>query len=231
MPSITSYFCIDVSRGTAYGLCVSQVLFTIACILYSPRREIVVYTLKTPNNTTNLHADELHVHVQWTFACLSFLAFFFSMQTMHYTDAEVAITDYNYDFIENNAMWDNMFWFYCLGSHFLLFGIVMNTSDVYCLALCTIIATYTLSRLCLPRNNQAHMTRDNLLLLVYVMHCYLVFINGQKVDILVWIVALDYCLGIGHTWDKQATVDTIINCRLFYICAQSLLLCIYYVWQ
>ena len=224
--------CIDVSRGTAYGLCISQILFTIACILYSPHREIVVYTLKNPTNTTTLERVETHVHVQWTFACLSFLAFFFSSQTMHYNDVEVAMSDFNVDFIENNVMWDFMFWVYGLGSHFLLVGIIMQISDVYCLVFCSVLLTYSLYKLCYPRSHQLNMTRENIFMLGYILGIYLVFINSQKPDLIVWIVILDYCLGLGHVWDKNATtVDTIINCRLFYICCQSLLLCVYYGWQ
>jgi hypothetical protein len=33
------------------------------------------------------------------------------------------------------------------------------------------------------------------------------------------LVVLDYFMGIGHTYDRQATIGTVSNCRLFYICA------------
>lgn len=229
--TIHQHCCIDISRGTAYGLCVSQVLFTIACILYSPHREITVYTLKTPDNTTSLQTYETQIHVQWTFMCMSFLAFFFSVQTMQYNEGDVTVMDYNLDFVEDNVVWNMMFWVYCLGSHFLLIGIIMQTADIYCLAFCTIVLEYSLYKICYPRPNVINMTRDNLFLLAYVMGIYLVFINSKNQDLIIWIIILDYCLGLGHTWDKMATIDTIINCRLFYICCQSLLLCVYYVWQ
>lgn len=223
--------CIDVSRGTAYGLCVSQVLLTFACILYSPHREIVVYTLKSPTNTTNLSVYEAHIHVQWMFACLSFLAFFFSIQTMKYNEEDLSNLDYTLEFVEQNMLWDFMFWIYSIGSHFLLFGIVLNVCDVYLLAFCTIISHYALSKGCLPRGENINITRDNLNLLFYVGAIMLIFINAQKQVLIIWICMLDYCLAAGHTWDKLATVDTIINCRLFYICSQSLLLCVYYGWE
>jgi uncharacterized membrane protein len=35
------------------------------------------------------------------------------------------------------------------------------------------------------------------------------------------VVVLDYFLGVGHTWDRQATIETVTNCRLFYVCCVS----------
>lgn len=222
--------CMDVSRGTAYGLLVSQVLFTLACILYSPKREITVYTLKTPTNTTQLQTYENNVHVQLMFGALSLLAFFFSMQTMQYSENDINNYDYNAEFVDNNFLWNSMFWVYCFGSHLILIGIVMQTADLYCLILTAFLTYYTLYLICLPRHETPNLTRDNLFMLGYAGAIAIVYANSQKQDLIVFIVLLDYCLGIGHTWDKQATLDTIVNCRLFYICCQSLLLCIYYCW-
>jgi hypothetical protein len=42
------------------------------------------------------------------------------------------------------------------------------------------------------------------------------------------VVVLDYFLGVGHTYDRQATIDTVANCRLFYICACSLAIACFY---
>jgi hypothetical protein len=44
--------------------------------------------------------------------------------------------------------------------------------------------------------------------------------NGATIVMLV--VVLDYFLGVGHTYDRQTTIDTAMNCRLFYICAGTL---------
>lgn len=147
-----------------------------------------------------------------------------------------------------------MFWIYCLGAHLLLLGIVMQARlatysalyifyltqhpnkqvcDVYLLALAAVMQVYALYNMCLPKGNYAgvQMTRENMYLLAYVAAGVLVFGSAQKPDMLLWIVMLDYALGIGHTWDREATVDTIVNCRLFYMCSLSLLLCVYYTMQ
>lgn len=45
------------------------------------------------------------------------------------------------------------------------------------------------------------------------------------------LLCLDGVMGLGHRWDKLATMETVTNCRLFYVCALSLGLCaLYGVW-
>ena len=43
---------------------------------------------------------------------------------------------------------------------------------------------------------------------------------------------LDYMLGVGHTWDAAPGMDTITNCRLFWVCSTSLCLAgLYGAWH
>ena len=45
------------------------------------------------------------------------------------------------------------------------------------------------------------------------------------------MVMLDFLMGVGHTWENRASLDTVTNSRLFYACACSLGLCgLYAVW-
>ena len=53
--------------------------------------------------------------------------------------------------------------------------------------------------------------------------------NGATVIMIV--VVLDYFLGVGHTYDQQATIDTVANCRLFYVCAGSIALAFLYAFS
>ena len=223
--------CLDISRGTAYGLSISQLLFAGACIMFSPHKEVTLYTLTTPTNTTNLQTHDTQVHIQALFGGLSFLAFFFSAQTIAHTENESLVQDYNMDAIEQNMMWDMMFWMYVLGAHLLSIAIVLNVCDVYLLLLACLVIQYCLYRACLPRRHEANITQENVYLLGYISSILLVSYNAQQPGLILWIVFVDYCLGVGHSWDKQATMDTIINCRLFYICCQSIMLCIYYLWK
>jgi hypothetical protein len=53
--------------------------------------------------------------------------------------------------------------------------------------------------------------------------------NGPTVVMLV--VVLDYFLGVGHCYDRQATLDTAANCRLFYVVAVSVALAALYAFS
>jgi hypothetical protein len=219
----------------------SQVIFAVACVLFSPHKEVVLYTLTTPTNTTELRVHETPVHIQAALGLLSFLAFFFAMQTMNSLDNggggggggyDRVNIDYNLEFIEQNGMWDMLFWVYVLGSHLLTFAIILNVGDLYLLASSTFLVQYCLYHACLPRNSSdVSVTRENMYLLGYAGAIFVVGYNAQTPTLLLWVVLIDYALGVGHAWDKQATVDTVVNCRLFYACCQSLLICVFYTWE
>jgi hypothetical protein len=54
----------------------------------------------------------------------------------------------------------------------------------------------------------------------------------SRFSVLFALVVLDYFLGVGHTWDRQATLETIANCRLFYVCGGTLCTAaLYAAWQ
>lgn len=232
--------CIDISRGTAYGLCLSQVIFTVACICFSPPKQIILYTLVTPTNTSQLQVKEIPFQAQTSLGFLSFIAFFFAMQTMKSLDSsseggggyDLVSIDYNQEFVEQNTMWNLLFWAYVFGSHLLTFGIILNVGDIYLLGFSSVICQYCLYQACLPRHSeQVSVTRENMYLLGYALGIFLIAYTAQVPSLILWVVLIDYALGIGHAWDKQATIDTVVNCRLFYACCQSLLLCVFYTWE
>lgn len=199
--------------------------------MFSPHKEVSVYVLESPQNITGdakIHAN--NIHVQMYFACISALALFYAFQTLNYTSSDnMNMMDYSFEFVHENVMWNLMFWVYVCLSHLLVFTIILHVAELYLLLLATLVTTYCLYQACLPRDNNINITRENLFIAGYFLGIILVYNNSQRAELLLWVVVLDYFMGIGHTWDKTATVDTVTNCRLFYICCQSLLLCIYYI--
>ena len=94
---------------------------------------------------------------------------------------------------------------------------------------------YFSMRTCAPptagNNTQTH---GNLNVLCYMAGVFIVLHNAPGgiaspraacLCVLVWV---DGALGFGHTWDREASMDTITNCRLFYVCTVSLGLCLMY---
>jgi hypothetical protein len=56
-------------------------------------------------------------------------------------------------------------------------------------------------------------------------------LGSPRASCLLGLVMLDCVMGLGHTWDRQATMETVTNCRLFYVCALSLGQCaVYGIW-
>lgn len=80
-------------------------------------------------------------------------------------------------------------------------------------------------------------TRSTLNVLSYMAGVFVVLHNTQggpasaRIACICALVAVDGLLGFGHAWEREATMDTITNCRLFYVCAVSFGLCLMYgVW-
>lgn len=230
--------CIDVTRGTAYGLAMSQLLLTIACILYSNGIHVKVYTTKVPpmeyNETftppltpTISYYD---APIQGMFLSVSCLAAFFATFTMSMTEQDPMHIDFSVEVMESVFFWDMLFWVYSFFGHLLVIIVLMQPGDVYLIVLSTLLMQYFLYRCCYPKSQMLNITQENINLLGYAVGGFLVFNNTPtSVSVFMFIVViLDYFMGIGHTWDKQCAMDTIINCRLFYICTYSFFLCVFY---
>ena len=84
--------------------------------------------------------------------------------------------------------------------------------------------TYFLCRACYPKSQQINLTQENLNILGYGVGVLqaglqLTGTRANGMSALMVMVVLDYFMGVGHTYDRQATIDTVSNCRLFYVCA------------
>lgn len=80
-------------------------------------------------------------------------------------------------------------------------------------------------------------TQGNLNTLGYAVGVFVVCRNipsglgSPRVGCLLGFSILDGVMAMGHTCDREATMETVTNCRLFYVCAQSLALCgVYALW-
>jgi len=113
--------------------------------------------------------------------------------------------------------------------------IVDSPFDLYAVLLGVACMVYFSMRACAPltagNNTQTHSTLN---VLSYMVGVFIVCSNipgGLASPRGMWLCALvsvDGLLAFGHTWDREATMDTITNCRLFYVCAMSLGICLMY---
>ena len=219
---------MEASRGTAYGLGLSQCAITLGIVLFSPVVQVDVFV---PHG--GLDANQTAVHITYTAAriCMkipvfvvSFLAAVFATVAYKADEHSLAGQDFQPDVIEQMGMWDALFWVYCLLAHGLVVLLVCDPVDAYGAVSATAFMGYFLFRACYPKGQNVNLTQENLNILGYGLGvlqvvAQLTSTRGNGMSTVMLMVVLDYFMGIGHTYDRQATIGTVSNCRLFYICA------------
>ena len=132
------------------------------------------------------------------------------------------------------------FWAIFALSHLIFIVILISPCDVYALLLSVSMLTYFAHMACSPPG-YGHVgntqTEGNMNVLGYAMGSVIAGrnipagIGSTRFMCLFALLCLDGIMGFGHRWDKLATMETVTNCRLFYVCALSLGLCaLYGVW-
>ena len=238
-------YMIRFSRATAFALCVSQVAVTGAVIMYFPPVRVQVYTSHPAvvNGTLGERSAKLStvdLALSLPFLALSVVAVLFSTTTAGLVESGLLQQDshYTFELLVEAGPWDLLFWLFCGGAHALVVAVVMSPLDVYAGLLSGLLLFYFLGRLCAPRcSAQLSMTQENMNLLGFCAGLLVASYNipdshpGRGGALLI-LVLLDYMLGVGHTWDTTPTMDTVTNCRLFWVCSTSLCLAgLYGAWH
>ena len=232
---------MDVSRGTAYGVCVSQCALTLAVILFCPRVDVDVYAVQGHINSTTrgLSVDPvsdfkgLRVFMAMPLMLSSLMAAFFSTVTYRAYEQGFADHDYQQEVMSEVGLWDLLFWVYCILAHAVVVFIISDPVDIFGALSSVSFMVYFLYRACAPKGPNLSLTQENINILFYClgvsqMAYQLTDTRGNGATIIMLLVVLDYFLGVGHTYDRQATLDTVANCRLFYVCVASVsLACLY----
>lgn len=232
---------LQVTRGSAFAICMSQVAVTLAVIVYYPPVHVQLYTCRptVSNGTLTLPESQLSVSnlgLSVPFLALSCLAVLFSTTTAGLTERGQLQQDsqYSFEVLHEAGLWDAIFWAFCAGAHATVITVVMSPADAYAAGISSVLMIYFLMRLCAPRfSQQLSMTQENFNLLGLFSGLLIAGYNipdshsGRSAALLVMCL-LDYMLGVGHTWDTTPTMDTVANCRLFWVCCSSLCLAALY---
>jgi hypothetical protein len=226
---------MEVTRGTAYGVALSQVAVTLGVILFCPGVDVNVVLARVHINTTafppvlegGTEVRDVHLSMGFPILLASALAAMFSTVTYQTHQAGIAEQDYQPDVMDQAPMWDLLFWAYTLLAHAIIVLVVADPVDLFGCIAATSFMTYFLRRACAPKGQAVNLTRENLNMLGYsagvLMTAFqMTGTRGYGTYVLALVVVLDYFLGLGHTYDSQATIATVSNCRLFYICIGTL---------
>ncbi len=231
---------IQLSRASAFAICVSQVAITLAVIAYYPPVHIQLFSChpRIENGTLLVLETELlvtNIGLSVPFLFLSCLAVLFSTTTAGLVESGLLQQDnhYTFELLQETGLWDAIFWAFCAGAHIIVVTVSMSPADVYTVILSSLLIIYFLGRLCSPRNSQISMTQENFNLLGLFAGLLIVGYNipdshsGRSAALMIMCL-LDYMLGVGHTWDSSPSMDTVTNCRLFWVCSTSLCLAALY---
>jgi hypothetical protein len=236
---------LQISRGSAFAICLSQVAVTLAVIAYYPPVHVQLFTChpRVANGTITVPESQLAVSnlsLSIPFLALSCLAVLFSTTTAGLLERGPLQQDnqYSFEVLHEAGLWDSIFWAFCAGAHATVITVVMSPADVYSVGLSSLLVIYFLMRLCAPRfSQQLSMTQENFNLLGLFAGLLVAGYNipdshsGRGAALMVMCL-LDYMLGVGHTWDAAPGMDTITNCRLFWVCSTSLCLAgLYGAWH
>jgi hypothetical protein len=228
---------MEVSRGGAYGLGLSQVAITVGVVLFSPAVEVDVFVpharLNGNHSFVQLSSEATTVHLGMGVIGASVLAGMFAMVTYQAAEQTLANQDFQADVLEQMGMWEALFWMYCMVVHGIVVLIVCDPVNIFGAVSATSFMAYFIFRACSPKSATINLTQENLNILGYGLGVVQTVVQmtetrGNGVSVVMLMVVLDYFLGLGHTYDRQATIQTVSNCRLFYVCGCALGLALLY---
>jgi hypothetical protein len=232
---------MEVSRGTAYGIGLAQVAVTLGVLLFFPSVDVHLYLVRAlVNRTTTATMVEQDVlvagpgslegvraQVGLPVLLASACAAVFSTVTYRTYESGVAGQDFQQEVLDQIPMWDLLFWLYAALLHVIVVLVIADPVDIFGVVASTCFMAYFLHRACAPKSQTLNLTQENLNIVGYCMGVLMAAYQitdtrSHSAATIMLLVVIDYFLGIGHTYDRQASIDTVANCRLFYICAGTL---------
>ena len=130
------------------------------------------------------------------------------------------------------------YWLIFALSHLIVVLVLTEPCDAYAAGLSACLLVYFAYRGSAPYPGGYTQTQGNVNMLGYALGALLCYRaipdtprGPNRAACLAFMVMLDFLMGVGHTWENRASLDTVTNSRLFYACACSLGLCgLYGVW-
>ena len=247
------------SSAVAYGLGVSQVAIMAGVVLYFPPVGVqaFVYSPCVSNGTlTHACGSTQSLRVMLTIPCVaaSAAAALFVSNTRALADAGSLSNESPYaaSSVAQVGLWDTLFWFIVAAVHAIVVVSTCSPVDVFAAGGAVYLMVHFLSRLCAPAEPDGEngyqapgaaaaagsgitMANANILGYMSGVGVALYCVPPQysnRLFLVVALVGIDYFLGVGHMWDRSPNMETVANCRLFWVCCASLCLAaLYGAWK
>ncbi len=228
------------SYGGVYVFGVVQLLVICACIFCYPAAtvQMFVYTPQVANGTlSHAHGRQSVLVFGLDLLCIliSLLVASFVSNTFGLVDSGVLQSHGGFtpESLQQVGLWDPLFWVVTALAHFT--AVVAACSPVYAHSafLAALLLTDSLRELCAPVDPERGPTLVNFGLVRYMLGIAVAVMAvpagcSARYAILLIMGVLDYFLGVGHTWDRAPTLETVANCRLFWASGTSLCLAALY---
>lgn len=155
-------------------------------------------------------------------------------------DSEAVVSGdapYSCEVLTSVGTWDPMFWLLVAGVHFVAFACACTPVDLFGGLFASYLCTHYLSRMCAPADPTRGVGFVNFDLLGYaggvsVAAWTIPDAYTSRFSLLFGLVALDYFLCVGHTWDREPSFRTVANSRAFWACCAGLCMAaVYGVWS
>lgn len=168
--------------------------------------------------------ESFNIDPVWTFgiSSLSVTAFTLFTQAL-LKDSEISIStqDYHPEVVQTILPWELIFWFSVLSLRLSYTTLLLSPSHVTLAPFASVIIYICLFVVCQPRPpDKPFSFHIALALCVYLFTAVIFTTNSHTHAVVMFaVLAADLLLLFGHTWDSVLSMDTIINCRLFYLTA------------
>lgn len=228
-------------RTIANALTMAQLPLTVMLIVYL-REPVTMLTFTHVTNVSDVFSsnDVIDVevesyHMSSVYLLSSVCTFFFGFITkQQYTFDMQAV--YSFDSVAPIAIWSFVFWTSTLLHHIILVSFFLSPCEWSLITLIVTSYVYIMHKITDHQLQQIqHKSEENFLMIVFaillMLTYYYVHVKyGNVVLMYMCMVGLDILLLMGHTYDKDPTMEVVGNCRLYYaVCMTCLTLTSYAV--
>ena len=237
-------------RGVGYSYGLTQLAVMFGAVLYFPPASVQLF-VRSPcvvNGTLGHGCGATHGHRVWLLTpCLLTAGLTAGFASSTYTLAEAGVISedgrYGGEALSQAGMWGALFWAVSLLVHLIVVAAACTPCDAFAAMGAAALMVHFLYRICQapdagmgghapldgglgPGVFWSPMTANANILgytagLATAFYCVPEF-YGNRYTPLLLLALLDYLLGIGHVWDREPTMSTVANCRLFWACSASL---------
>ena len=224
----------DTTMRAVYALGMLQFVLTGGVMLSYPPLSSVLFTVSpsdgfnftNPGTTAHVYVADLTIpSLLISLGVVGFVSVTLrmgsecSMESLGYTDENMA----------SSGHWNALFWMIAAGVHLVFVSAVCSPVDFFA----CLVASYTMVRalfvVCQPLREDPSMMQVNSSLVGFTVgmcvaqHCVPARYQSRYATFFL-LGILDYILVVGHTWDRNTSIQTVANCRLCWALSSTLCL-------